>query len=144
MKRRLMIARALVHDPQLLILDEPTAGVDIEIRRSMWELLQELNQSGRTIILTTHYLEEAEYLCRNIGIINDGKIIIDTSLRELLDQLQKETFILYLKDSVTSAPTLNCAATKLTDERTIEITPRHEQTLEEIFCELAKLNIRRC
>ena len=104
MKRRLMIARALIHDPQLLILDEPTAGVDIEIRRSMWELLQKLNSDGRTIILTTHYLEEAEYLCRNVGIINNGNIIIDTSLREFLGQLKKETFIVYLKNSVTTAP----------------------------------------
>ena len=106
MKRRLMIARALIHDPQLLILDEPTAGVDIEIRRSMWELLQNLNADGRTIILTTHYLEEAEYLCRNVGIINDGNIIIDTSLRTLLDQLKQETFIVYLKNSITAAPTI--------------------------------------
>ena len=141
MKRRLMIARALVHDPQLLILDEPTAGVDIEIRRSMWELLQNLNQDGRTIILTTHYLEEAEYLCRNIGIIDDGNIIIDTSLRNLLDQLQKETFILYLKNPATSAPILKNASSVLTDDRTLEVTPQHDQTLENIFLSLAENNI---
>ena len=137
MKRRLMIARALVHDPQLLILDEPTAGVDIEIRRSMWELLQNLNQDGRTIILTTHYLEEAEYLCRNIGIIDDGRIIIDTSLRALLDQLQKETFILYLKNAAVTAPTITDTTTVLTDSRTLEVTPQQNQTLENIFIELA-------
>ena len=141
MKRRLMIARALIHDPQLLILDEPTAGVDIEIRRSMWELLQKLNDDGRTIILTTHYLEEAEYLCRNIGIINDGNIIIDTSLREFLDQLKQETFIVYLKNPVTVSPTIKNALIKVTDERTIEVTPEENQTLESIFSDFAKLNI---
>ena len=142
MKRRLMIARALVHDPQLLILDEPTAGVDIEIRRSMWELLQNLNQNGRTIILTTHYLEEAEHLCRNIGIINGGKIIIDTSLRQLLDQLQKETFIVYLKDKIDSVPVTGKALIKMIDERTLEVTPKKNQTLEAIFYDFARLNIK--
>lgn len=142
MKRRLMIARALIHDPQLLILDEPTAGVDIEIRRSMWELLQQLNQEGRTIILTTHYLEEAEYLCRNVGIINNGKIIIDTSLRELLDQLQKETFIVYLKDPILEAPAIDNAFVQMTDARKIEVTPQEDQTLEQIFSEFAKQGIK--
>ena len=142
MKRRLMIARALVHDPQLLILDEPTAGVDIEIRRSIWELLQELNTEGRSIILTTHYLEEAEYLCKNVGIINQGKIIIDTSLRALLDQLQQETFIFYLQDNLARAPELNSAHTQLSDERTLEITPNTTLSLDEIFAELHTLGIR--
>jgi ABC-2 type transport system ATP-binding protein len=142
MKRRLMIARALIHDPQLLILDEPTAGVDIEIRRSMWELLQKLNGDGRTIILTTHYLEEAEYLCRNVGIINDGNIIIDTSLRELLDQLKKETFIVYLKHPITAAPSIEDVNITLTDERTLEVTPMQSQTLESIFSIFAKLDIQ--
>jgi ABC-2 type transport system ATP-binding protein len=142
MKRRLMIARALIHDPQLLILDEPTAGVDIEIRRSMWELLQQLNDDGRTIILTTHYLEEAEYLCRNVGIINDGNIIIDTSLREFLDQLKKETFIVYLKTPITVAPSIENVSIILTDERTLEVTPEESQTLELIFSVFAKLNIQ--
>ncbi len=141
MKRRLMIARALIHDPQLLILDEPTAGVDIEIRRSMWELLQKLNDDGRTIILTTHYLEEAEYLCRNIGIINDGNIIIDTSLRDFLDQLKKETFILYLKDSISSPPVINDADIVVYDEKTLEVTPKEQQTLEKIFLQFAQLDI---
>ena len=142
MKRRLMIARALIHDPQLLILDEPTAGVDIEIRRSMWELLQKLNDNGRTIILTTHYLEEAEYLCRNVGIINDGNIIIDTSLREFLDRLKKETFIVYLKNPITIAPSIQNTSVVLTDERTIEITPEEDQTLEKIFSDIDKLGIK--
>ena len=136
MKRRLMIARALVHDPQLLILDEPTAGVDIEIRRSMWKLLQELNANGRTIILTTHYLEEAEYLCKNIGIINQGKIIIDTSMRALLDQLKKETFIFYLENPIGEVPKLQCGETQLLDERTIEITPEIHSDLNSVFSEL--------
>ena len=142
MKRRLMIARALVHDPQLLILDEPTAGVDIEIRRSIWELLQELNAEGRSIILTTHYLEEAEYLCKNVGIINQGKIIIDTSLRALLDQLKQETFIFYLQDALVSVPKLNNAHAQLTDERTLEITPNTTLSLDELFAELHTLGIR--
>ncbi len=142
MKRRLMIARALIHDPQLLILDEPTAGVDIEIRRSMWELLQKLNSDGRTIILTTHYLEEAEYLCRNIGIINNGDIIIDTSLREFLDQLKKETFIVYLKHPVSTAPTIKCADVIISDNKTLEVTPNENHTLESVFSEFSKQNIQ--
>ena len=141
MKRRLMIARALVHDPQLLILDEPTAGVDIEIRRSMWKLLEELNQEGRTIILTTHYLEEAESLCKNIGIIADGKIIINTTLRKLLDQLKQETFILYLQDAISTKPNLSCGETELIDQRTLEVTPETNITLHDIFSELSKHNI---
>jgi ABC-2 type transport system ATP-binding protein len=99
MKRRLMIARALIHKPQILILDEPTAGVDIELRRSMWEFMQKLNEAGTTIILTTHYLEEAEQLCKNIAIINHGEIITNTSVRELLSQLSAETFIFDLESS---------------------------------------------
>ena len=142
MKRRLMIARALVHDPQLLILDEPTAGVDIEIRRSIWELLQGLNAEGRSIILTTHYLEEAEYLCKNVGIINQGKIIIDTSLRALLDQLKQETFIFYLQDALATAPKLENAHAQLSDERTLEITPNTTLSLDELFAELHNLGIR--
>ena len=141
MKRRLMIARALVHDPQLLILDEPTAGVDIEIRRSMWKLLQDLNQDGRTIILTTHYLEEAEYLCKNVGIINQGKIIIDTSMRLLLDQLKRETFIFYLQHPISSVPDINNGESHILDERTIEVTPNEGCTLSDVFTELQKLDV---
>ena len=141
MKRRLMIARALVHDPQLLILDEPTAGVDIEIRRSMWKLLQDLNDEGRTIILTTHYLEEAEYLCKNVGIINHGNIIIDTSMRLLLDQLKKETFIFYLRDAVSGPQQLEHGAVNKIDERTIEVTPNENCTLNDVFEDLNRSNI---
>ncbi len=106
MKRRLMIARALVHQPKMLILDEPTAGVDIEIRRSMWKFLIELNENGITIILTTHYLEEAENLCRNIAIINHGKIVTNTSMSAILRQLNKEHFILYLESPFEKLPSL--------------------------------------
>jgi ABC-2 type transport system ATP-binding protein len=104
MKRRLMIARALVHEPRLLILDEPTAGVDIELRRSMWEFLQELNRNGTTIILTTHYLEEAESLCRNIAIINQGQIVENTSMRKLLDKLARQTLIFDTCDELKTLP----------------------------------------
>ena len=106
MKRRLMIARALVHEPRLLILDEPTAGVDIEIRRSMWDFLQRLNADGTTIILTTHYLEEAEQLCRNLAIIDQGRIVENTSVRALLQRLQRQTFVLELTRSLTTMPQL--------------------------------------
>lgn len=142
MKRRLMIARALIHDPQLLILDEPTAGVDIEIRRSMWELLQKLNSDGKTIILTTHYLEEAEYLCRNIGIINNGNITINTSLREFLEQLKKETFILYLKHPISIVPSIESAEVVITDSKTLEVTPKENHTLETVFAEFSAHDIQ--
>jgi ABC-2 type transport system ATP-binding protein len=106
MKRRLMIARALVHKPRLLILDEPTAGVDIELRRSMWDFLERINDEGTTIILTTHYLEEAERMCRNVAIIDEGRIIQDSSMQELLLQLNSETFVLYLRDNLEQTPQL--------------------------------------
>lgn len=117
MKRRLMIARALIHQPRLLILDEPTAGVDIELRRSMWSFLTELNREGITIILTTHYLEEAEQLCRNIGIIDHGQIVKNTSMRELLSQLHVETFLLDLKESQLVAPELGSYPAQLIDHQ---------------------------
>jgi len=107
MKRRLMIARALVHKPQLLILDEPTAGVDIELRRSMWDFLEQINEQGTTIILTTHYLEEAERMCHNIAIIDEGKIIQNSSMKHLLKQLNSETFVLYLRAELAQAPVLD-------------------------------------
>src|SRR5690606_6245808 len=107
MKRRLMIARALVHEPRLLILDEPTAGVDIELRRSMWEFLREINEQGITIILTTHYLEEAESLCRNIAIIDSGRVIENTSIKALLKRLHREHFILDTREAVNAGTDLS-------------------------------------
>lgn len=136
MKRRLMIARALLHEPKLLILDEPTAGVDIELRRSMWGFLKELNEQGLTIILTTHYLEEAEMLCRNVAIINDGKIIKDTSVKDLLKQLDRETFILDIDKSLTTLPILQGFNLNLVDDHTIEAELSTNQTLNQLFAHL--------
>ena len=133
MKRRLMIARALMHDPKLLILDEPTAGVDIELRRSMWEFLRELNAAGTTIILTTHYLEEAESLCRNIAIIDRGKIIKNTSMNALLQQLTTETFILDIEDALTQAPHLEGYGVRLIAENVLEVDVEKEQGLNGLF-----------
>jgi ABC-2 type transport system ATP-binding protein len=133
MKRRLMIARALVHDPGLLILDEPTAGVDIEIRRSMWELMRQMNQEGTTIILTTHYLEEAESLCRNIAIIDHGRIIEHSTMKALLGRMEHETFVLDLADPLQSAPELPEAATALVDPHCLEVTVRKGTTLNDLF-----------
>ncbi|HYW02861.1 MAG TPA: ABC transporter ATP-binding protein [Gammaproteobacteria bacterium] len=133
MKRRLMIARALVHEPRLLILDEPTAGVDIEIRRSMWTFLREINAEGTTIILTTHYLEEAESLCRNIGIIDRGEIVEDTSMKELLRRLDTETYVLYLDGRVEDLPPLPGYAVEAVDENTVELSVHRGQGLTEAF-----------
>ena len=133
MNRRLLIARALVHDPELLILDEPTAGVDIEIRRSVWNLMREINSHGRTIILTTHYLEEAENLCRNIGIIDRGKIIVNTSMRKLLEKLKEESFILYLQNPVTRPLDLEDYSYKLLDDKTLEVALSYDKTLHGLF-----------
>lgn len=141
MKRRLMIARALMHEPRLLILDEPTAGVDIEVRRSMWEFLTELNKQGVTIILTTHYLEEAEILCRNIGIIDKGRLVIDTSMKELIGRLNTETYILDV-DPPTSLPTSDDFKLTLLDERTIELEVAKDQSLNKVFETLSKQSIR--
>ncbi|WP_045860545.1 ABC transporter ATP-binding protein [Teredinibacter purpureus] len=137
MKRRLMIARALVHEPQLLILDEPTAGVDIELRRSMWEFLQEINEAGTTIILTTHYLEEAESLCRNIAIINQGEIIENTSVKTLLKQLNKETFVLDIKNPLSQAPVVEGYNLTQTDETTLEAAVESGRSLNEMFTQLS-------
>ncbi len=136
MKRRLMIARALVHDPKLLILDEPTAGVDIELRRSMWQYLREINQRGTTIILTTHYLEEAEQLCRNVAIIDRGVIIKNTSIRALINQLDRETLILELQQPLQQTPKLTDYPCTLIDEQTLEVEIRREQGLSKLFEEL--------
>lgn len=132
MKRRLMIARALMHQPKLLILDEPTAGVDIELRRSMWEFLTELNEQGVTIILTTHYLEEAESLCRNIGIIDKGELVIDTSMKELIGRLNSETFILDI-EPIAELPTDTALKMSLVDDHTIELELSKEQLLNSAF-----------
>lgn len=137
MKRRLMIARALVHEPRLLILDEPTAGVDIELRRSMWTFLTELNQKGITIILTTHYLEEAEQLCRNIGIIDHGTIVENTSMRQLLSQLHVETFLLDLKNDLQQPPQLIGYPSKLLDSRTLEVQVDKAVGITALFGQLA-------
>ncbi len=141
MKRRLMIARALVHEPRLLILDEPTAGVDIEIRRSMWAFLKDLNAQGTTIILTTHYLEEAESLCRNIAIINDGEIAERTSIAALLGRLHTETFVLNLKGRVTELPSLGGFVLNHVDECTLEVEMSREHTINGLFDALSRNGI---
>ncbi|SDH15022.1 ABC-2 type transport system ATP-binding protein [Pseudomonas benzenivorans] len=141
MKRRLMIARALVHQPRLLILDEPTAGVDIELRRSMWSFLTELNRQGITIILTTHYLEEAEQLCRNIGIIDHGRIVENTSMKELLKKLHVETFLLDLKESLLVPPQLLGYPAQLLDHHTLEVQVEKSQGITELFRQLAQQHI---
>ncbi|KAF1010153.1 MAG: putative ABC transporter ATP-binding protein YadG [Pseudomonas fluorescens] len=141
MKRRLMIARALIHEPRLLILDEPTAGVDIELRRSMWTFLTELNQKGITIILTTHYLEEAEQLCRNIGIIDHGTIVENTSMRSLLSQLHVETFLLDLKSNLAAAPQLVGYPCRLVDSHTLEVQVDKTAGITALFGQLATQNI---
>ncbi len=138
MKRRLMIARALVHEPDLLILDEPTAGVDIELRRSMWDFLTRINNEGKTIILTTHYLEEAESLCRNIAIIDHGTIVENTSMRALLEKLQVETFILDLARPVDSVPELDGFDVSLRDSQTLEVAVPKTQSLNTLFVALAE------
>ena len=141
MKRRLMIARALVHEPRLLILDEPTAGVDIELRRSMWSFLTELNEQGTTIILTTHYLEEAEQLCRNIGIIDHGTIVENTSMRQLLGQLHVETFLLDLKHPLQAAPQLIGYPCQLLDASTLEVQVDKAVGITGLFTQLAAQSI---
>jgi ABC-2 type transport system ATP-binding protein len=141
MKRRLMIARALVHEPRLLILDEPTAGVDIEVRRAMWRFLAEINQSGTTIILTTHYLEEAESLCKNIAIINHGEIIENTSIAKLLSKLNIETFILFLRQPVTNLPPFEGYNLRQIDPTTLEVDVKAGQSVSGLFDYLSTYNI---
>jgi len=137
MKRRLMIARALIHEPRLLILDEPTAGVDIEVRRSMWEFLRQLNDEGTTIILTTHYLEEAENLCRHIAIIDEGRIIEHDRMATVLRKLHSEVFVLNLRQPLAAAPELPGYAVKLADDGSIEVEVTKAQNLNEIFAALS-------
>jgi ABC-2 type transport system ATP-binding protein len=141
MKRRLMIARALMHEPQLLILDEPTAGVDIEIRRSMWEFLRNINEQGTTIILTTHYLEEAENLCRHIAIIDGGKIIERDSMANVLRKLQTEVFVFNLRNSMDAAPRMAGFNALLSDNHTLEIEMSKSQSLNDIFAQLSAQGI---
>jgi ABC-2 type transport system ATP-binding protein len=138
MKRRLMIARALVHEPRLLILDEPTAGVDIEIRRSMWGFLRGINEQGTTIILTTHYLEEAESLCRNIAIIDDGRIIENDSMARVISKLSQETFVLNFRRPLGGPPPLPGYVSRMIDEHTIEVDVSKEQGLNDIFGRLTQ------
>jgi ABC-2 type transport system ATP-binding protein len=147
MKRRLMIARALMHEPKMLILDEPTAGVDIELRRSMWDFLRELNEQGITIILTTHYLEEAEMLCRNIAIIDGGEIVEDTSMKKLLAQLDIETFVFDIKLGATVnelqqfAQQSQTIAYRVVDDHTLEVDLNKSQNLNQVFEQLNSHNI---
>jgi ABC-2 type transport system ATP-binding protein len=136
MKRRLMIARALVNEPKLLILDEPTAGVDIEIRRSMWKFLREINDAGTTIILTTHYLEEAESLCRNIAIIDKGELIENTSTRQLLNSLKIETFVLDLESPLAELPQIKTHKLKRVDDQTIEADICRDDSINTLFTQL--------
>ena len=148
LKRRLMIVRALIHEPELLILDEPTAGVDIEIRRSMWKFISDLNTKGRTIILTTHYLEEAENLCRNIAIINQGRIIQNTTMKNLLSRMEKDTFIFDITNPIKKLPVLKEHNMRLRDPTTIEVEILKKQNLNKLFEHFKKnkieiLNMRR-
>jgi len=142
MKRRLMIARAMVNEPRLLILDEPTAGVDIEIRRSMWEFIREINESGTTVILTTHYLEEAEELCRNIAIIDHGEIIKNTDMKSLLGTLDVETFVLDIREPLSVVPQIDGVELKLRDEFTLEASLPKQKSLNALFSALDSSGIR--
>jgi ABC-2 type transport system ATP-binding protein len=143
MKRRLMIARALVHEPRLLILDEPTAGVDIELRRSMWEFLQEINQHGTTIILTTHYLEEAENLCRNIAIINHGQIVENTSMRSLLSTLARQTLVIDTFSEIHQAPVFSDPdiQVQLVDSHSFEVSMSTTRDINQLFEGLSLQNV---
>lgn len=141
MKRRLMIARALMHEPALLILDEPTAGVDIEIRRAMWEFLQKTNEAGTTIILTTHYLEEAESLCRHVAIIDEGRIIEDARMSTVLRRLKGEVFVLSLNQQLTSAPVLDGFKTNLRDDCELEVRIGEDSNLNTLFTALSEQGI---
>jgi ABC-2 type transport system ATP-binding protein len=136
MKRRLMIARALVHEPRLLILDEPTAGVDIEMRRSMWDFLKKINAEGTTIILTTHYLEEAEALCRNIAIINHGEIVENSSMRDLLRQLHREVFILDCVEALPESVVIEGFTVRRLDEHSLEVEVEKGRHINDVFREL--------
>ncbi len=141
MKRRVMIARALVHSPKLLILDEPTAGVDIEIRRSMWEMMEQVNKQGTTIILTTHYLEEAESLCRNIAIINNGMIVEKSGMSELLAKVNKDHFVLDLAKPIATLPKIKGYELEIADDKSLLVTVPKGQNLNVLFQQLTEKNI---
>tara|TARA_Y200000002_G_scaffold269352_1_gene224054 strand:+ start:3986 stop:4927 length:942 start_codon:yes stop_codon:yes gene_type:complete len=141
-KRRLMIAKALIHEPKLLILDEPTAGVDIELRREMWSFLKEINEKGTTIILTTHYLEEAEQLCRNIGIIDNGEIVADTSMKDLLSRLDVQGFVMDLEQPLDNEPTVEGFKLKLEDSSTLVAAVNKDKSINSLFAELNNLGIK--
>ncbi|TXS95638.1 ABC transporter ATP-binding protein [Parahaliea maris] len=142
MKRRLMIARALVHEPRLLILDEPTAGVDIEMRRSMWDFLRKINAAGTTIILTTHYLEEAEALCRNIAIINHGNIVENSSVRDLVRRLHREVFILDCVDELPESFSVDGFVTRRMDEHCLEVEVEKGQHINDVFAQLDRAGVQ--
>ena len=136
-----MIAKALIHDPELLILDEPTAGVDIELRRGMWDFISEINNQGTTIILTTHYLEEAEQLCKNIAIIDKGKIVENTSMKELLSKLDVQSFVLDLNQPLNNLPSISGYAMTLSDPSTLVVAIEKDKSINEFFAELSKIGI---
>ena len=141
-KRRLMIAKALIHEPKLLILDEPTAGVDIELRREMWDFLKEINANGTTIILTTHYLEEAEQLCKNIGIIDNGEIVVDTSMKDLLRKLDVQGFVLDLEEPLDNEPMIEGYNLRLDDPLTLVTAINKDKSINNLFKELNKIGIK--
>ena len=142
MKRRVMIARALMHEPKLLILDEPTAGVDIELRRSLWQFLRELNEQGTTVILTTHYLEEAENLCHHIGIIQHGQLIENTTMKALLATLENEFFVLDVQKNVENRPlVIDGYAHRWLDENTLEVEVKRQQGLNKLFEQFSQQGI---
>ncbi len=141
MKRRVMIARALVHSPRLLILDEPTAGVDVEIRHSMWEMMEQVNKQGTTIILTTHYLEEAESLCRNIAIINDGVIVENSGMAELLMQVKKDYFLLDIAKPISDIPAIEGYEFELIDSKSLHVAVPKDKSLNPLFEQLSVKNI---
>ena len=142
LKRRLMIAKSLIHQPRLLILDEPTAGVDIELRRGMWDFIRELNKNGTTVILTTHYLEEAEQLCKNIAIIDKGQIVENTSMKDLLKKLDMQTFILDLETNLDTLPAFDGYIVNQIDPSTLRVALNRDQSLNAFFENLSKLNIQ--
>ena len=140
-KRRLMIAKALIHEPKLLILDEPTAGVDIELRREMWDFLKEINENGTTIILTTHYLEEAEQLCKNIAIIDHGELIENTSMKDLLRRLDVQGFLLDIDQSLDNPPSIDNFQISLEDSNTLNVAIKKDQSINQLFDQLSDQGI---